>query len=253
MDKLTKSFAMMGGAISLVQKNLAAIVRHMLPVYAVWTVGIAALKYVENGQFRVAPLGVEQAEGVQTTMMAFASFAIGAVFSLVAYPYLAAAWHRIVLRPDAVRPSKGQVADYLGRLLQQSIIVTPLFIALGFFFVWHSAPPAGGMMDIANYGFGALLGWIFLRIGLVLPAASVGRTDFGISQSWRATKGAGLALVLVAAFEMALWTVCDKIIQGADAVSGLLGVGTEAVLWPLPFLVGLAILTKLYEGGAEDA
>jgi len=144
-------------------------------------------------------------------------FSIGALVMAVAFPSIAVNWHRFVLLGEWPRGLNLLRVDrpvwrYLGNLiligLLASLIVLVPFAILGLFFgigvdtgnfvvgpdveggtAANTESSRYGRFDIWSAVAAGLFGGVYLRFALKLPAVALGRRDFGISASWRRTKG----------------------------------------------------------------
>jgi hypothetical protein len=163
--------------------------------------------------------------------------------------WVAVVWHRYVLLEEspegAVPPFHGGlILGYFGRSLLITLLLVVAFLIL--------AIPAGLLMGALP---GALLPmlfvvaagvlYVFLRLGVILPAGTVGRR-VTLHQAWAATAregGAIATLALLSVLAVGLLTLPDLIAGGGvSLVSTLYGL---AVGW-VSTMVGVSLLTSLY-------
>ena len=132
---------------------------------------------------------------------ALATFGVG-LLNIVLYVMFAVAWHRKYLLPD----ERVTVADALKwrrektRFLLRSVGISLVAglaaaaVALVGSTLTAAAPPLGIVVMAAATLIALVL---FGRLSLILPAAAVGRRDFGFQDAWRETRGNALAMVLI--------------------------------------------------------
>jgi hypothetical protein len=193
-------------------------------------------------------------------------FAVSVIIHTALYIYIAVAWHRAALRPDAVRPDAGHLGQYLWRLVQQTFILVVLIIIFVVVNVFASISAISGAIynevlwplalsieSVLNFLFTVCISWLLLRFGLILPAAAVGHDGYELGASWKDTAIYAWPLVWIALIEAGLWSASEWLV----AKAGHLGEGAafffDVLTWPLPFLLGLSVLTYLYGGLADDA
>lgn len=192
---------------------------------------------------------------------------IGLFIYLVAFCSIAVNWHRYVLLDDVPYGNTrlrvdGHVWRYLWRavlagLLTLAIVAVPLGIGAAIF---QSAfpDPAIWPANVIRYAIegvaSALVGALFFRSALALPAAAVGRVEIGIGESWRRTKGNMLPLVIIAAGSWLLQIAVQLIMAGASLVLAAAGsaVGLSLLVaigvlltWYVTFF-SITLLTSLY-------
>ncbi|WP_299548261.1 hypothetical protein [uncultured Tateyamaria sp.] len=167
----------------------------------------------------------------------------------VGYLMMIAAWHRFVLLPPERRgegftPSAGIVLGYLGRSillgLVLGLIAIPIFIPVGIV----GAAAGEVVASLVAIPLVALLGWVFFRWSLILPACTIGH-KMKFSESWEASRPlAGTIfgiMIILAVFDFALNTVLSSILTD-NIVSGLISV----IVSLLYALVSASILTTIY-------
>jgi hypothetical protein len=271
MTHIATAKAIMGGAIEQIGQNTRAIARHIGPAYLMWVVVTIALQSHAYTNILDAPLNITSNEGqmrLNLIVSPYSSvwmFAISVVIHTALYIYIAVAWHRVALRPDAVRPDAGHLGQYLWRMVQQTfILVVPIiiFVVINVFasvsaitgaiyneVLW---PLALSIESVLNFLFAVSIGWVLLRFGLILPAAAIGHDGYELSASWKDTSKYAWPLVWIALIEAGLWSASAWLV----AKAGHLGEGAaffvDVLTWPLPFLLGLSVLTYLYRGLADD-
>lgn len=173
--------------------------------------------------------------------------------TLLGVTAIAVCWHRYVLleetpdQPHLLRPDL-PIGRYLWNSLRLGFVliliaVLPLFV---FFSVQQSV--SGPVNYIISLAVGVFSTWLFLRIGLVLPAIAVGR-QVSIRESFRLTGPLSVHLVTTA-FLLVLLQSAPGILEGAGTA---VGVDLAIPLIPVHILffwtnlfVGVGVLTVLY-------
>lgn len=163
--------------------------------------------------------------------------------------WIAVNWHRYVLleeiAPGSVQPFRGDlVMGYFGRsVLIGLLLAVALFtLAIPAGLLMTSMPGATLPLLLATV---AGVTYVFLRLGVILPAGTVGR-KLTLHNAWQATgteSGAIAALSVIAVFAMGLMMV-PNIIAG-DALSLLSMLYSLAASWVIT-MVGASLLTSLY-------
>lgn len=193
------------------------------------------------------------------------AFILLAAFLPVAlgYAWFAIAWHRFVLRDE---PGQGFVPPWHGRALfvyaGQAIGLTlitlfavlPVLMAFMPVSVWllptlwpgvFTTPPGRFLAgQVAQFPGLAVMAWLGLRLGLVLPAAALG-TGATLRGSWRATRGIGGALVWLA-LAGALLMFSGNIVNAALGTGSAVAMAFGAVTSWATLLLSASVLTTLY-------
>lgn len=170
--------------------------------------------------------------------------------------WVAVAWHRYVLLeeyPGLLPGMAGRpVWPYVGRAMLLTVVLLLLSIPLGMVMALAVQPMADGAGDdgalavvvILGIVFGTILSYVWMRLGLILPAVAVGR-PIPMGESWRLTASLSGAIFVAVLIIMALNV-------GASAVLGLvLGDGTVSAILSIivdwvSIMVGISVLTTLY-------
>ena len=174
------------------------------------------------------------------------------IFALVAFVWIAVAWHRYVLLDEtpigqfpAFNGSRlfGYALNSLGIGLLALIAGVVVGAVVGL--VFAVVPPL--LFAAAWVAMAAAL-VVFYQLAPVLPAAAVGKPlNFG--GAWEATKGASGAIIVLAVVSAIASFVIDLpagvLVQGGQIGGFLALVWTLAPDW-LRMLVGVSILTTLY-------
>ena len=173
---------------------------------------------------------------------------------------IAILWHRHVLDAHGVGPiaplGLRQPLAYLGKLLGAwSLVIIPFGLISGIALTFiipslflsaesdASPPPAGIAIFTA---LGIAMGWGIMRFSLALPQAAIGQPG-SIFESWRKTSPLSGALWITAALEMGLFTAISYLGDALAALDARLAYLLENLGWFVPGIVGVAILTLLYE------
>jgi len=251
MTHFSPAMTILVGAFAMLRQNVRGIAQHIGLAYLLWIVGTIAIQSAAFGRLTNEPLILTVDNGVAEQNASIALILFAYLFHSAVYIYIAVAWHRVALQPDAVRPSGPQIWLYLWRLVQQAMISAVMFTPL---VMWVMPDPQRATeTPMLNLVLGAGMGWVMLRFGLILPAAAVEDRGYGLGASWKDTARFAWPLLWIAVFEAGMWLA---ITWASDAI-GLFDEAVEFVvftpIWPLPFLLGLSVLTYLYQGQADDA
>ncbi|WP_152612998.1 hypothetical protein [Tateyamaria sp. ANG-S1] len=238
-------------AIAMVFRDFSATVRATWAGLAVLAIGSAILFVVEPG----LATGMTTLEdpftdsSIEVRDVNFGLIFPAALMLIVGYIIMIAAWHRFVLLPtdrrhEGFTPNAGIVLGYLGRSLLLGIVIMlvaiPVFIPVGLV-----AAGAGDVVAslVAIPAF-AVLGWIFLRWSLILPACTIGH-KMSFSDSWQATKPLAATIfgimIILAVIDFLLNLAFDAILTD-NIVSALIAV----IVSLLYALISASILTTLY-------
>ena len=156
---------------------------------------------------------------------------------------LAVLWHRLVLHAQKVWPPLSAFGWYLWQAFKLSLLIA--------LFSWGLFALVSMIMATAPFVFfdlfwaialaiHVLMTWLWLRFGLILPAAALGDDEMTMLTSWFETEGAAWPIFALAVVQGAMWSA----INAFDAWSRW--TGAQFFLWPLPMLLGLAALSVLY-------
>ena len=175
-----------------------------------------------------------------------------ALFALVAFVWIAVAWHRYVLldempvgRIPAFNGSRW--LGYLGYSLAVGLImlVAAVVVGLAAGIVFAIVAPLAFLAAIAAMAAALVVGY---RLAPLMPAAAVGQ-PLGFRAAWEATEGATMDIVVLAIVS----AVAAFLIDLPAAVLSLAGPAGYflALMWMLgsdwlKMLVGVSILTTLY-------
>lgn len=183
------------------------------------------------------------------------------LFNLLAFASIAVNWHRYILL-DEVPAGSGlfrlddKTWRYFGNVLLISLILiavsTLVVLPLVFLGSLMNASVLLGFLAVAA-AF-CLIGPLFFRLSIKLPAIALGRRDFSLSHALAATRGNGLPLFLVFLFEIAaalgMILVLLLLVFIAGAVSEMLAFALGTVLQILVnwifTIFGITVLTSLY-------
>lgn len=161
-----------------------------------------------------------------------------------------AAWHRYVLLPEDQRgggftPSARIVLGYFGRSillgLCVGILAIPLMLPVGLVVAATGSPVMGSLVSLP---INVVLGWVLLRLSLILPACAIGR-NLSFRDSWAATGPYAMTILGLVVLLAALNFVITLIMAGllpSNTLGGLVGI----VVSLLYGLVSASVLTTLY-------
>lgn len=166
---------------------------------------------------------------------------------LVTFAWVAVAWHRYVLleeAPAGLLPAfrSELVWPYLGRSILLALVMIAVAIPVSLVLGLVAASQSMVATVLAGILMWLALGWIGMRLSLVLPARAVDK-PIGMGDSWAATAPAAGAIALLV-FLLAVINVVLGLIFGQ--APGILGGLLSIVLQWFTTMLGLSILTTLY-------
>ena len=234
-------------SLGMVFNNLGAALRISLVLYLIqsavsvyYTITFSDyLKAISTGTMPPPPQGA-----IVTGLLVL-------VVSIIVPIWVAVAWHRYILleeTPDAIFPEfRGpQIMAYLGKTILIGLLLVIGGIAVGMLLGFVFAAifgPIGAMVGI-------LLTLVFIvyisyRIGLVLPAAALGKPmTFGESlDTTSADKGVVLQLAIISIGFAVLMQVPSYFNADPASIVGL--VYSQVIGW-IAMMFGISVLTSLY-------
>ncbi len=229
-------------ALEMIRANMSLLLLVFLPLYAIWAWAVLALA---NMSFEHS-----LAEGgLNVPLYMLRIFGYQALLALGG-SVLAVMWHRAVLSPDAMVPPPGRVLGYIGWsfLIWLMVLVISLVPGLlGGVLLTAMGQQFTIVLFVIIYALSLVIAWATLRVGLVLPATSIGDRDMTMFGSIAATEGRGVALWIVAGFQGLAWYAADQVNFWMYRLGLPLADVVSQVVTALALLVGLAILTALYD------
>jgi hypothetical protein len=164
--------------------------------------------------------------------------------------WIAVAWHRFILldeRPAGLLPpfEGGRVLSYFGYSLLLGFIAVPVVVVVSLVVGGMAAIAGPPILVIALPIMVFIILTIGYRLGLILPASSVGK-PLKLNEAWAATSGANgdvIVLALLSAGGSLLLTLPTLVLVGPLAPLGQIW---DAVSTWFAVLVGVSILTTLY-------
>ena len=185
------------------------------------------------------------------------AISLSVIFLLFASAWVAVAWHRFVLLEEYPRllPAihGSRIAAYAGRSILLAVLLTvvmfPVSAIAGQILALTGLAGIGIVQTLFTLGLGILFTFLWLRIGIVLPATAIGR-PYTLSQGWNDGGRVSNEVLGAAAVAVALNMT-------AEAALGVLPLGfwpaiaIQAVIAWLTAMVGSSFLTTLYGHLAE--
>jgi hypothetical protein len=246
-------------SIRLLFRNFAPALRISFVVLAVISaLNVTLTKQMFAGMEAMDPANLELLNGPK---FPWAIWTITILASVVGYLWVAVAWHRFILleeNPGAFLPhfNGAQMFAYFVK----GILVGLILIALMIPMILLMSIMVGTMGGVLLYAlfvpalFTIPATFIVYRLGMVLPAAAIGK-KMTFSQSWVATKphsGAILVLTIVVALVYLAFGFLS-LTFGMNAASVILSGGSvtlftvvNALVNWVSVMVGVSILTTLY-------
>lgn len=235
-DIVRHSFAMLF-------RNLPNALRISLGPLAIALLGAALV--ISSLGVSAAQIAFDMARGTLSPQVALAVILLTALFVVVS-AWIAVSWHRFILLeeyPGLLPALAGRpIGAYLGRTVILALVMivamVPALVILGLL----TALFGPGLLSILGIGLALYFSFVWLRVGLVLPATAVGK-PLGVGESWRVTAPHANAILGAGALMIVLNT-------GIGLVSALLPLSLSLVLdvivsW-ITLMIGTSLLTTLY-------
>ncbi|MDU8910891.1 hypothetical protein [Aestuariicoccus sp. MJ-SS9] len=232
-------------SVRLVLNNLGAALRVSLVLYLVQ---VANQLYV----FANPPVMTDLGGGMEMPMMDPGAMVVNLILGLlavVASLWIAVAWHRFVLAeeyPTGWLPQwhGSYMMAYLGRsiLIALMVVLAVIVASVPAGLIAAGLAPLGAAVSLGIVGLAA---YVFFRLGVMLPAAALGR-KLTLGEAWDATKGESgtiltLALIVIGAsvvIQLPSWLNGDPT-SVINLIYGLV------VSW-FATVIGISVLTTLY-------
>lgn len=185
------------------------------------------------------------AQGVPAPATGLAIVGLG-VLNLVFYVMFAVAWHRKYLVPHEVvtvaealkwRPEKTRFLLYAIAISVLAVLAAGV-VGLAGMALGMVAPPLGVIAMFAA-AFAGLVA--FARWSLVLPAAALGRAEFGLLEAWRASRGNTLTMTLILLLPAMIAVFAAIPAMIVALVFGGVGLMDTTTGYAIVALVGLAL------------
>jgi hypothetical protein len=228
-------------SFSMLFRNLGSALRISLGPIAVAI--LVSVTFIGVLQVSAAQLVWELSEGTLTPAVSFTILLLALVYVFVS-AWIAVSWHRFILLeeyPGLLPALSGRpVLPYVGKTFLLGFVmilaIIPAMLIVGLL------TNIFGILSILGIGLALYVSYIWLRIGLVLPATAVGHA-MGIAEAWRATAPHANAILGTSALLILLNT-------GASIMSGILPATLSLILdivasW-ITLMIGTSVLTTLY-------
>lgn len=208
---------------------------------------LAAFAIVTLLDISAARIVFEAAQGEMSPNVAIAVLLMIVVFLFVS-AWIAVAWHRFILLeeyPGLLPPLAGRpVWPYVGKTILLGLVMIVAMIPALIVTSLLSGLFGGSAAILSVLGIGLALyfSYMWLRLGLVLPATALGR-PMGFAEAWRSTGGHANAILGTGALLIV-------INSGVALVSSIMPTAVSLLLdlvssW-ITVMVGTSVLTTLY-------
>ena len=209
-------------------------------------IGLSFLGFGLNFEFLSE---MEQGSSAKTSA-AFLFVFLAIIIMTVVFAWIAVAWHRFVLLeqyPGILPAFRGQpIGAYIGRTLVLSLLIALVVFALAFVIGLLTALTASmGLAIFLGVGLGFVVSYLWLRIGLVLPATAL-REPLKVSESMAATKPMAGTIFGVSAILAILNFLISLIIGQVYNFAGIIAFVLDVAANWVFIMVGISILTTLY-------
>lgn len=211
--------------------------------------------YLTNPQvFAAVYTGAEIDPGTMP-QVSFGALFLAIVLGIIAWCWAAVGWHRYVLLEE---PAMGilprwigsRVFAYLGRVIVVGLVLVLALFGAGFvvglIVTIAPLPLVGGLLGLGLVIFAS---WLFVRIGLVLPAAALGE-PLRIGESWAETRPVSGAIVLPIIVIGVVAAIANGLVGLVFGVT-VIGLALSAAVSWLQLLLNLALMTTLYGNRIE--
>lgn len=185
-----------------------------------------------------------------------AAILIALVVLMFVSSWVAVGWHRYVLLEEypgllpglAGRP----VGAYLGRMILLTVVLVlcaiPISIVVGLlmspFLIAGSSAFAGVFGALVGVAMAAVFSWLWLRLGLILPAIALGK-PMTLRMSWSATAPVSGAILVATLIVMAI-NFAVSLLLGPVFGGGAPGVVLSLIVDWISIMVGISMLTTIY-------
>ncbi|GGG78998.1 hypothetical protein GCM10011415_30080 [Salipiger pallidus] len=229
-------------SVRMVLDNLDVALRISLGLYLV-QVAMQVVVFNATSSLPADPVDMPEGGG-----MPFEALVL-AVLALVTSLWIAVGWHRYALEgeePAAFLPRwrGSELGSYVWKSIVIAFALGVVLAVVGGIAV-SAAMAVPGLLGIVSFGLVGLISYLFFRVGLVLPAAAVGR-PLTMRESWQATGDgdkAVLMLALIVIGAQVLISVPAMIDGNTSSVVSL--IYSVVVNWFVT-MIGVSILTTLY-------
>ncbi|WP_353473493.1 hypothetical protein PVT71_05460 [Salipiger sp. H15] len=172
-----------------------------------------------------------------------------AVLAVLASLWIAVAWHRFVLTGEEPRGwlprwHGGEILGYFGRsiLIAFAIFVSLVVAAIPVALIGAAIPALGPVLVFGLVGLG---GYLFFRLGLILPAAAVGER-LRLKEAWSATRDDDGAVVTLALVVIAGSLLVELPALIDDSAGSIVNLVYGLVINWFATMIGISVLTSLY-------
>jgi hypothetical protein len=209
-------------------------------------IGLSFLGFGLNFEFLSE---IEQGSSTNTGA-AFLFVLLAIIIMTVVCAWIAVAWHRFVLLeqyPGILPAFRGQpIGAYIGRTLVLSLLIALVVFALAFvIYLLMALTASTGLAIFLGVGLGFVASYLWLRIGLVLPATAL-REPLKVSESMAATKPMAGTIFGVSAILAILNFLISLIIGQVYNFAGIIAFVLDVAANWVFIMVGISILTTLY-------
>ena len=230
-------------AVRQILQTREGLLAKALPLYVFWCTADAAITVYFHGKLTSAPPPPNGPLGFWPAVLLEGAVALGFFVAL------GATVQRLFLGVDRGFQGACQLAAYLRSVLLLALMLLLPFFALLASVIMVLKLAHGHNSLILRADFIALTivsAWLLLRLGLLLPAAAVGTTQVGLRESWARTAPVGKELFWIAVAIAIVDLTCGALTRSVEVHSSAAAALFDYAVWPIPFLVGLALSTDLY-------
>ncbi|SDH34690.1 hypothetical protein [Alloyangia pacifica] len=187
-------------------------------------------------------------DGMPVTMIGVPALAL-MVLAVLASLWIAVAWHRFVLTGEEPRGwlpqwHGGEILGYFGRsiLIALVIFLGMMLSAIPVALVGAAVP---ALAPVLVFGLVGLGGYLFFRLGLILPASALGE-KLTLKQAWRATSDDDGAVVTLALLVIGGSLLVELPALIDDSAGSIVNLVYGLVINWFATMIGISVLTSLY-------
>jgi hypothetical protein len=245
---MNTAIAILKHAVAMIFRDPVATLRAVAPGVIVMVIASAVLFSQIGTLFNIDPQELEKAAPTMSGGQALLTLCF-VIVALIGFALMVVTWHRYVLlqgpdRDVGIHPSAGIVGRYIWKSILLGLLMIPALFVLGMFMAAFAASGGLGLAVIVQFVAGFALGWLIMRLSLVLPAAAIGK-QVGFADSWRLTQPVS-ATILWVVLGLSVINLAAQIVGLATVQLPIVSFTVQMILSLVTTLIGVSCLTTLY-------
>lgn len=247
------TFAILKHAFGMIFRDPSATLRALAPGLAL-IFGAALALYLIAPEAAQMLIANERDPAQMMEPARIGAMLIGIIAMLIGFIVTAVIWHRFVLlqgpdRDAGLTPGAGIIGRYIWRTFLLGLIMIvvsiPIMFIVGLLIAGLSGMGGVGLFGLLSVLATAILGWIAMRLSLVLPATALSQ-PMGFKESWSATSSvSGTVFALTIALSI-LNLILTRVVGALIPEPLILTGSLQLVFSILMALVSASVLTTLY-------